>query len=92
MDYEALSLFVSKPVPTWTLLDINKWLHFIHMEKLFPLFGTFDPLTQKITASMANSLPKPVINNLPKSESVATSCKKNSWLGLKKDLASSTSI
>lgn len=31
MDYEALSIFLSKPVPTWNIIDIKKWLHFIHM-------------------------------------------------------------
>jgi len=47
MDYEALSMFVNKPVPTWTILDIKKWLHFIHMEKLLPLFCNLFILTRK---------------------------------------------
>jgi hypothetical protein len=47
MDYENLSFFVNKPVSTWTILDIKKWLDFIHMEKLFPLFGTIFLLSRK---------------------------------------------
>jgi hypothetical protein len=40
MEYDRLHLILPNEPRTWNVNDVGKWLQFIGLEKMFPLFRT----------------------------------------------------